>query len=201
MKEKRYIIVFLIFVLSAAGICNALTEDQNKEYQLKAAFLYNFIKFVDWPANMADSNEITIGIISKEPLVSLFEPLKDKKVKNKTCKVQQFPSFEEIQKLGGQNKKAADEQIESIKKCHLLFICSSETVYIKDILGQLKDTNILTVGEAENFLNEGGMINFVVEDKKVRFEINLDASDKAKLKISSQLLQLAKKVVKAKDKS
>ena len=178
-----------------------LTEDQSKEYQLKAAFLYNFIKFVDWPEKAADSNQVTIGIISKEPLVNLFEPLKDKKVKNKNVLIKQLPSFEEIQKLGGQNKKAADEQIESIKKCHLLLICSSETVYIKDILGQLKDTNILTVGETENFLKEGGIINFVVEDKKVRFEINLDASDKAKLKISSQLLQLAKKIVKTKEQS
>ena len=92
-----------------------------------------------------------------------------------------------------------DEQIESIKQCHLLFICASEAKNLKEILKLIKDKNILTVGETGDFLTEGGIINFVVDDKKVRFEINLEASDKAKLKISSQLLQLAKKVTKAKE--
>ncbi len=182
-----------------ATICYALNEAETKEYQLKAAFLYNFMKFVDWPGDFADTNEITIGIISKEPIGNLCEPLKDKKVKNKSVKIIQYPSFEELINLGKQDKKAMDEQIESIKKCHLLFISATETKNAKEILDQVKDKNILTVGELDGFLAMGGAINFVVEDKKIRFEINLEASDKAKLKISSQLLQLAKKVIKAKE--
>jgi hypothetical protein len=200
MKTKNRIAVFLLLILPVAGICYALTDEQINEYRLKAAFMYNFIKFVDWPSKAVDSNEITIGIVGKEPLLSLFESLKERKVKNKTVLIKQFPSFEEIKKTSKKRNKPFDEQIASIQKCNLLFLCSSETPYVRDILSRLKDKNILTVGESENFLNEGGIINFVIEDKKVRFDINLDASDKAKLKISSQLLQLAKKVVKAKDK-
>jgi len=199
MIKKWCIIVILFLSLPAMPVCYGLTETESKEYQLKAAFLYNFIKFVDWPVNIADNNEIAIGVISREPLGNLFEPLKDKKVKNKNVIIKQYPSFEELQKLGKQNKAAMDEQIESIKKCHLLFICASEATNLREILEQVKDKNILTVGEAENFLKAGGMINFVVDDKKVRFEINLEASDKAKLKISSQLLQLAKNIIKAKE--
>lgn len=198
MIKKWCIIAILLLSLSAISVCYAIDEAKSKEYQIKAAFLYNFIKFVDWPANIADSNEIIIGVISKEPLVNLFEPLKDKKVKNKNVIIRQYPSFDEIQKLGTQNKTAMNEQIESIKKCHLLFICASEADNLSKILDEIKDKNILTVGEMEDFLTYGGIINFVV-DEKVRFEINLESSDKAKLKISSQLLQLAKKVTKAKE--
>ena len=104
MIKKWYIIVILFLSLSAIPVCYSIDEAENKEYQLKAAFLYNFIKFVDWPVNTADSNEITIGVISKDPLGNLFEPLKDKKVKNKNVIIRQYPSFEELQKLGKQNK-------------------------------------------------------------------------------------------------
>ena len=200
MKKYKYITVLLVLGLSAASICHQSDSEQPGEYRLKAAYLYNFIRFADWPARAADSNEIKIAIISGEPLVDFFEPLKDKKVKNKKVLIMQLPSFEKIQQLNKKDKKEFARQIESIKSSHLLFISSSESAYIKDIISLTKNTNIMTVGESSNFLSDGGMINFLTEDNKLCFEINLEASDKAKIEFSSQLLQLARRIVKAKDK-
>jgi len=200
MKKYKYIIVFLVLSLSAASICNQSESGQPGEYRLKAAYLYNFIRFADWPARAADSNDMKIAIISSEPLVVYFEPLKDKKVKNKKVLIRQLPSFEKIQQLNKTDKKEFARQIESMKSSHILFISSSESAYIKDILSLIKNTNVMTVGETSNFLDDGGIINFLTEDNKLCFEINLEASDKAKIEFSSQLLQLARRIVKAKDK-
>ena len=82
-----------------------------------------------------------------------------------------------------------------MKKCHLLFICSSENDDLPDILNIVKNNNVLTVGETGDFLKTGGIINFLLEENKVRFEINLIAARDAKLTIRSQLLRLAQRVI------
>jgi hypothetical protein len=90
----------------------------------------------------------------------------------------------------------ANGQMETLKRCHLLFICPSEKKTINEIIDLVKDQGVLTVSDTQEFLDAGGIVNFVIEDNKVRFDINLTASEKAGLKIRSQLLRLAKKVVK-----
>ena len=174
-----------------------------QEYQIKAAFLYNFIKFVDWPKETtADANEpITIGIIGKDPFGNAFEPVKDKDVKGKKVVVKRFKSIADLKKLGESGKDELDRQIEAVKKCHLLFVCSSEKEYLKDIVNAVKYRPVLTVGDTEGFLQSGGIISFVMEDQKVRFEVNAAAAKHAKLKIRSQLLRLAKRVIEEKDTS
>jgi hypothetical protein len=171
-----------------------------QEYQIKAAFLYNFIKFVDWPKEaMPDGNEpITIGIIGKDPFGNAFEPVKDKDVREKKVVVKRFKSIADLKKLGESGKDELERQIEAVKKCHLLFVCSSEKEYLKDIVNAVKDRPVLTVGDTEEFLQSGGIISFVMEDQKVRFEVNLTAAEHAKLKIRSQLLRLAKRVIEEK---
>jgi len=171
-----------------------------QEYQIKAAFLYNFIKFVDWPKEaMPDGNEpITIGIIGKDPFGQAFEPVKDKDAKDKKVVVKRFKSIADLKKLGESGKDELNRQIEAVKKCHLLFVCSSEKEYLKDIVNTVKDRPVLTVGEMQGFLEAGGISNFLVEDNKVRFEVNLIAAEHAKLKIRSQLLRLAKRVIEEK---
>jgi hypothetical protein len=173
---------------------------KSKEYQIKAAFLYNFIKFVDWPEEKtSDSNEpIIIGIIGKDPFGRVFEPIKNKKVKNRIVVIKRFKSFESIQKLGEHDKAEFDRNINYLRKCHLLFVCSSEKDKVKEVLALVKDHSVLTVADTKGFLESGGIINFLMEDKKVHFEINVTAAKKSKLKISSKLLRLAKRVVKEK---
>jgi len=188
---------FFIGLLMAV-LVRPLPASQSEERQLKSAFLYNFIKFVDWPQNkFEDSNSaIIIGVVAKGTLEDEFKPLIGKKIKNRTVIVRHFSGFDDLNKSGKQNSGEPNEIAASLRKCHLLFICAAESSNISKIIDSVKDCNVLTVGEQTGFLETGGMINFLIEDNKVRFEINVDAAEKEKLKINSQLLQLAKRVIK-----
>ena len=202
MKIKAYILVVLTMALLMSPIIQNVQADpeQSKEYQIKAAFLYNFIKFVDWPKEkMPDSNEpIIIGIIGKDPFGDAFEPVKNKPVKDKKIVIKRFVGLEELEKSADKNKAEFDKKVEPLRKCHVLFICSSEKEYLEEIIKALKGSHVLTVADSEGFLESGGIINFIMEKKKVCFEINVTAAKRAKLEIRSQLLRLAKKIVEEK---
>lgn len=200
MRIKVHIFVVLALALLVVAIVPEALADsaRSQEYQIKAAFLYNFIKFVEWPKEkFADSNEpITIGIIGKDPFGKAFEPLKNKKAKGRKIVVKRFKGFEELKEIHGKDKAGLQREIKTIRKCHVLFICCSEKESQRDIINSVKAYSVLTVGESEVFFKSGGIINFQLEEKKVRFEINDMAAKRAKLKISSKLLRLAKRVVK-----
>ena len=202
MKIKIYSLLALVTALLVTSVAANAGEDStsSQEYQIKAAFLYNFLKFVDWPAGKtSDANEpIVIGIIGNDPLEDAFKPIEGKThedVNGKTIVIKYFKSFEELMKSGENSKDNLQKKLEVLGECHLLFICSSEQKNLSQILDAVKDSYVLTVGESPEFIGLGGIINFVLEDEKVRFEINVAAADKAQLKIRSQLLRLAKKVV------
>ena len=204
MRIRNNNLVLLILVVIVVSIAPQVRADSaaSKEYQIKAAFLYNFIKFVDWPKEkVSDANEpITIGIIGKDPFGKAFEPVKDKKVKDRKVVIKRFKGFEELNKSAENDKSKLQQQIQAIRRCYILYICPSEQEQLKEIVSWVKAHPVLTVAEAKDFLDAGGIINFLMEEKKVRFEINVTAGEQAKLKIRSQLLQLAKRVVKEKDK-
>ncbi len=197
---KTGILSVLILVLIAANIAHAAqaASETSREYQIKAAFLYNFVKFTDWPGesaadsndpNTVDSNEpITIGIIGEDPFGDAFEPVKDKRVKGRTIVLKRFKGLEE--------SKQSNEQIEGVRKCRLLFVCRSQKKQLGQIIDLVKDRPVLTVADMEGFLESGGMINFIMEDNKVRFEVNLAAARHAGLRINSRLLGLAKRVLR-----
>lgn len=185
--------------LNIAGI--NITQNQSNsghdlEYDIKAAFLYNFIKFIDWPEinDINDTEKLIIGVIGKNNFGDAFKPVQDKKVKGKDTVIKYFKSFSELEK----NKEEYAKTSEEILKCHLIFISSSEKDYISKILNIVDKKSILTVGETKNFLKDGGIINFVLEENKVRFEINLIAAKQSDLTIRSQLLRLAKSVIEEK---
>jgi len=157
------------------------------EYQLKAVFLYNFVKFVDWPIeSFADADEpIIIGILGNDPFgVIIDQTIKDKTVKGRKMIVKRS---ENIEDLGSPSARRGEEK----EVCHILFISSSEERHLPTIIETLKDSSVLTVGEMRQFAQRGGMINFVIKENKISFEINVDAAERAKLKISSKLLKLA----------
>lgn len=200
MYKKVYISLFLIPVLLGTEIApQAWAETVPKrEYQVKAAFLYNFIKFIEWPKEkMAEPNQpIILGIIGKDPFANAFDPVKDKQIKGRKVIVKRFNSIVELKKLGETGKEQLDRRMEAIKECHVLFVCSSEKEYLKDIIGAVQKRPILTVADTKGFLKSGGIINFIMEKQKVRFEINTIDSKNSKLQIRSQLLRLAKRVIK-----
>jgi hypothetical protein len=199
MRVKTYKLIVLALVLFAAAAAPkaGAAAVASSEYRLKAAFLYNFIKFVDWPGEeTADNNEpIVIGIVGKDPFGDALKPLENKQIKARDVIIKHFKKLEDPEKSDGKDRDELQEQVEVVRKCQLLFICPSEKTRLKEIIDLVKGYSVLTVGDTEGFLELGGIIEFVMEEKKVRFEINIASAKSAKLKIRSQLLRLAKKIV------
>lgn len=198
MKIRTYNLIVLALVLFMAAITPKAwaASTTSSEYQIKAAFLYNFIKFVDWPEEkLHDGNEpIIIGIIGKNPFGNAFEPLKNKSAKGEIVIIKHFKGLEELEK--SKEKPEQHEQLDAIRESHLLFICRSEKKKFTEIINMVEGYSVLTIADDEGFLESGGIINFVMEENKVRFEISAAAAKRAKLKIRSQLLRLAKRIVK-----
>ena len=212
--SKIKTITLLILVLALTGIvCAAETDSTlSKEYQVKAAFIYNFIKFIDWPETApaepdkkADepAEPITIGIIGENPFGKAFEALAKKKIHDRQVVIKHFGGFAKNStkyREGGETKYKY-KNAAALKACHVLFIGSSEREYCKQIIDIVKGSSVLTIGETKDFLDTGGIISFVMEQKKVRFGVNLIAAEQAELKIRSKLLRLAKKVIKKEEEN
>jgi hypothetical protein len=173
-----------------------------KEYQLKAAFLFNFISFVDGDRFNLSAEEmksdkpkppIVIGIIGKDPFENAFDLLKGKEVKDRPVTVKRFKSLEECKDAEG-HVLPQHPDLAAIKTCHVVFVCPSEKDRLKSLADPLRTAGILTVADVPGFLEAGGMINFIIEDNKVRFDVNSKATARAKLEIRSKLLRLARAV-------
>ncbi len=205
MRIKVYIFVVLVLALFVVPIVAQAQEKSasSREYQVKAAFVYNFIKFVDWPKEKtADSNEpITIGIIGFKDFIKAFEPIIHKKIKDRNISIKYFEGYEKLKRSQEDDGRQWNQKMEALKTCHVLMFCIYNSGHIENpsrIIKALKGSPTLTVGEMDGFLESGGIINFLMVDKKVRFEVNITAARRAKLKIRSQLLRLAKRVVEEK---
>lgn len=170
---------------------------QDREYQIKAAFIYNFIKTVDWPKEIMGEKDkpITIGIVGKDLFGNAFDPVKDKLVKGRKVVIKRFGTFNQLTKRNNKDKTESQPNIEKLRKCHLLFVCSSENKDSEKIIKSVSGYSVLTVGEIKDFLETGGIINFIPKKEKGDFEVNLIACKHAKLKISSKLLRIAKRVI------
>jgi hypothetical protein len=158
------------------------------------------MKFIEWPADkMGEPNEpVVVGLIGSKVLVKALEPIEQKKFHNKDITLKYYAGYEKLKKPQEADGGQWNQKIEALKSCHLLMFCSDDSVRVEasgEIIKALKDSPVLTVGEMDGFLESGGIINFLMEDKKVRFEINAVAVKRSKLKISSKLLRLAKRVV------
>jgi len=148
------------------------------EYQIKAAFLYNFSKFVDWSiADVnSDSNKHQLCIIGKNPFNEILDEIDGKPIKNKTMSVHTLSSLEQL------------------GSCQVLFVGLDKQEEIRQIIASSQQNNILTVAEMSGFIEYGGIIELRIINGKVRFDINLTAARQSRLKISSRLLNLANKV-------
>lgn len=158
----------------------AWAQSSPSEYEVKAAFLFNFAKFVEWPEDsFADSySPIVIGILGQDPFSgALDHTIGGKTVNGRALMVKRLAQ--------GQDARA----------CHILFVCSSERKRLSQILASLGGTSVLTVSDMDDFAYAGGIINFVLENSKVKFQVNATAAARARLRISSKLLTLARKVI------
>lgn len=164
--------------LAFAGFAVRAQENAPTEYQIKAAFLFNFAKFVQWPAQaFADRNSpLVIGVLGEDP----FHGDLAGTIRNKS--IDQHPLI----------LKELSSPVETTN-CHIVFISTSEKKRLPEILQALQGASVLTVGEMDRFTESGGMINFVLEGTKVHFQINQDAATRVGLKISSKLMSLARR--------
>jgi YfiR/HmsC-like len=156
-------------------LCGA--DGPSREYQLKAAFIFNFTQFVQWPdsAFSGSSDVFTVAIIGEDPFNGALErAVMGKAVGSRRIVFRHFDN-------------AAD-----LQPCQLLFVPSTKDSELTAIMNKLGNEPVLTIGESEVFLRMGGEMRFYTEENKVRFEINMEATDKSGLKISSKLLKLAK---------
>jgi hypothetical protein len=179
MKRCRGVIILTLFPLwlPLVGSIDRAQESQATEYQLKAAFLFNFAMFVEWPqrAFAERASPFVIGVLGENPFHDdLRKTLQNKKIDDHPLAVR------EVRLVA-----------EAMTNCHLLFISASEKNRLPEILQSLKSTSVLTVSEMERFTEEGGMIKFVLQGTKVRFQINKETASAAGLKISSKLMNLA----------
>ncbi|HKR32509.1 MAG TPA: YfiR family protein [Terriglobales bacterium] len=159
---------------------NLVAQQQRvSEYQVKATYLYNFGRFVRWPDNFASGkgNSFGVCVLGQDP----FGP-----ALNST--------------FAGETLDGKPVVIRRISKpedavgCRILFISSSEEVHLQAILAVLDDEGILTVSDMRDFTQRGGMIQFVLESNKIRFEINLASAESSGLVLSSELLKVASTV-------
>ncbi len=172
----RQIVIVIMCCVLVSSLTVFSEESIFSEYRVKAAFLFNFAKFVDWPedAFSAPDAPIIFGILGDDPFGEALDIIKGKTINGRKVVTNRFKDANEI------------------KTCHVLFIGSSEKKNAPSILRTLKPLRILLVGDMENFARQGGVINFIIVNNKVGFEINVDAAKRSGLKISSKLLSLAK---------
>ncbi len=174
MPEMNPTLTLILLAACALQIrAQALAFD---EYQVKAAFLYNFAKFVEWPLGTfgKSSDPIGICIAGQNPFGSTLEDMvQGKKVGGRTFVVRQLPNAPQA---GG---------------CQILFIGTADGKRTHAWIEASKGFGVLTVGETSDFTDQGGIIAFRLEGERVRIQVALEAADHARLRISSKLLSLA----------
>lgn len=169
-------IVLLAALLPVGLPTFARGEPPVREYAVKAAFLYNFAKFVEWPADaFADpASPLVLCVLGEDPFGDAFKPLKGKTVNGRPLAIRHAAT------------------LDGVGQCHLLFISSSEKPFLSGIISATRGLNVLTVGDMEDFAQDGGIVNLANEENRIGIEVNLEAVQRTRLKISSKLLALAK---------
>lgn len=166
----KIFLILLCGLVFAAQFADA-QESGSTEYQIKAAFLYNFAKFIEWPADIGTLN---LCILGEDNFGRDIDNIEGKTAAGKALSVRRIKSVHEI------------------KKCRIVFVSSSENEGLSSILKAAHGLNILTVGDTNGFAERGVIINFYKDQNKIRFEINRDAASRSGLKISSKLFGLAR---------
>jgi hypothetical protein len=163
------------FLLSVAG-AHAQSPTDLQEFQKKAEFINGFTRFIDWPARKfaQPDSPFVIGVYGTDNLSALLqESIQNRQIKGRPAVIKHLFNKEEL------------------RACHVLFISRSERDRLGPILGEVRRENVLTVGECDNFLGKGGVINFVTVGGQLHFQISSEAASREKLLVSSKLLQLA----------
>ena len=169
----------LFLLLTGLPSAPQLHAQVSLEYQVKAAYLMNFTKFVEWPASAFSASDapIVICVLGDDP----FGPTLDRMVEGQDVNGRPIRTRRSVPEANPQG-------------CHVAFVSRSERTEMEQIVSTLRNSSVLTVSEVPGFADAGGMIEFVIEDDKVRFHINPAAARAAGLTVSSRLLSVASSI-------
>ena len=171
-----------VVVAVTVGLTSVQAQELSREYQIKAAFLVNFIRFVDWPptsTNRASVHSLTVCTLGPDSVRDAFAPIEGRQIRGRTIAFKHLETGEEI------------------SACAVLFVERAAGSGLADLLWNGGGTPLLTVGETNGFIAAGGIIGFVYDGNRLRFEIALDAAERAGINIRSELLTLASNVRQA----
>jgi hypothetical protein len=173
-----WLAAFSLLIAVAAKTTRAQTAE---EYRVKASFIFHFAQLVDWPPEKTAQTDTSLVLctLGEDPFQGALEGMvAGKVIGNRILRVRHLGEPQEMQ------------------ACQIIFLGRAQSKRIPTLVATLHHAPILTVGETAGFLDAGGMIDFLLEDKQIRFEVNLDAAESADLKIRSRLLVLAQRVVR-----
>jgi hypothetical protein len=177
---RRALAIFFAAAIVLLVPVRLQSQTENDEYRVKAAFLFHFAQFVDWPpGTFKEANTpLTYCTLGQDPFAGeLDRTLAGKIIGSRRVKVEHVQKIQETQ------------------RCQILFVGLREKKSLLAELSNLKEEAVLTVGDSDQFARQGGMIGFFTEENKICFEINVEAAERSKLKISARLLGLAKRVL------
>ena len=166
------------------GLTSVQAQPLSREYQLKAAFLFNFIRFVDWPPTSANPglvSPLAVCTLGPDSVRDAFASLNGRRIRGRTIAVKHLEPGDEV------------------PVCAALFVGREAALDLADLLRNSGGTPLLTVGEASGFVGAGGIIAFVYDQNKLRFEIDLQAAERAGITVRSELLTLATSIRRSTD--
>jgi hypothetical protein len=185
MRAVIALVSILVAGSSLAVNSSAFVADEGASATaLRAAFMYNFAKFTEWPANLIPSDQpIVFCVTDDAPMAVALEQI----VKGRA--------------VGGHALAVRRVGLDrGVRACHLLYVSGLDAKRTSELLGTVEHLPVLTVGDFERFAQMGGVASFFVEDGKMRFAINIDSAQRAGLRVSSKLLMLAR-IVRSDDRS
>ncbi len=173
LARIQFMIALVLISLSATA------DEVSREYRIKAAFIYNFTKFVMWPQQNPnfDDESFNVCILGDDRLTAAASTIQGKLVQGKVLQIKTITN-------AGENGE-----------CEIIFLAISNTEQLQQALESIKGTSVLSVGDSSDFVDKGGIIGLFVENNRVRFDINKLAADDNGLKINSRLLELANRVI------
>ncbi len=167
---------FALGILLGACALGALGQETPTEYDVKAAYLFNFAKFLEWPAEAFAGRQapLTLCIAGRDPFGAALAAYDRRTVQSRELRLRHGVT------------------LEGLSGCHMLFVADSEERQLRRILRAALELPIVTVSDIEGFADAGGVIGLVTGEKRVQFEVNLASAQQARVKVSSQLLRIAR---------
>ncbi len=176
MTSRCCLILFAVILLFQGAVCLAAEEQQFSEGEVKAGFVYNFLKFIEWPdeAYANARKTLTVGVLGSDPFGPALGQIDGKVLRGMRIEIKRVSLSKDL------------------RNCNVLFIGTSEKANLPQIMEIIKGASVLTIGDTEGYGKQGVIVNFFMEQNKVRFEINSDKARQARLTVSSKLLRLAR---------